>query len=104
MNGPHSGFAQEISLSRKIRTGSASHDPSRYQHKDHVAVGKAVLETNHPHWVMTYDDVPAIRKIYAKCQVRGFSLRYTAQLRRDGAEVFIAPKGMLLPRGLLKAV
>ena len=27
MNGRHSGFALEISLSRMIRTGSASHDP-----------------------------------------------------------------------------
>jgi DNA adenine methylase len=77
---------------------------STYGHEDHVAVGKALLATKHSHWVMTYDDVPAIRKIYAKCQLWGFHLRYTAQHRREGDEVFIAPKGLLVPRDVLKAV
>jgi len=77
---------------------------STYGHEDHVGVGKALLATKHPHWAMTYDDVPAIRKIYAECHLRGFQLRYTAHRRRNGDEVFIAPKELVLPRGILTAV
>lgn len=77
---------------------------SNYEHDDHVAVGNAIMRSTHPHWVMTYDDVPAIRRIYKSCQLRRFTLRYTAQRRRNALEVFIAPKSISLPRGFLKAI
>lgn len=70
---------------------------STYKHEDHVAVGAALKACGHKNWVMTYDDVPAIRAIYKTCRVRPFELRYTAQRRRQGAELFIAPKALALP-------
>lgn len=69
---------------------------STYKHDDHVAVGKALKTCGHKNWVMTYDDVPAIREIYKSCQVLPFELRYSAQRRRQGDELFIAPKKLSL--------
>jgi DNA adenine methylase len=77
---------------------------SHYEHEDHVAVGKALKMCGHPNWVVTYDDVPAIRHIYKACRVVPFELRYTARDRRQGAELFIAPKRLLLPPNILKSV
>lgn len=77
---------------------------SNYEHEDHVAVGKALRGCKHRHWALTYDDVPAIRKIYSGCRVRPFNLRYTAQRRRQGEELFIVPKKLILPPRLLSAV
>jgi len=49
-------------------------------------------------WVLTYDDCPQIRALYSDwAQVRPFSLRYSAAVRRGGAELMIAPRWMQLP-------
>lgn len=77
---------------------------STYKHEDHVAVGRALRALAHLPWAMTYDDVPEIRKIYRTCQLLPFQLRYTAQRRRNGSELFIAPKKLVLPKRLLAAV
>jgi len=71
---------------------------SKYSHDDHVAIGKIIMRCPDLNWVMTYDDVPQIRAIYKGCRIKKFSLRYTAQRRREGEEVLIAPKSMALPK------
>lgn len=50
-------------------------------------------------WVLTYDDCPAIRKLYRGwASIRPFSLRYVAAERRHGNELLITPKWMQLPK------
>lgn len=77
---------------------------SYYEHADHVAVGKALQSCGHSNWVVTYDDVPAIRRIYKRCRVLPFRLRYTAQNRRHGAELFISSKRLMIPTGILRTL
>lgn len=77
---------------------------SYYEHEDHVAVGEGLRSAGHFYWIVTYDDVPAIRKIYKNCQIIPFKLRYTAQIRRYGAELFIAPKKLVIPSKMLKSI
>lgn len=49
-------------------------------------------------WVLTYDDCPEIRRMYAGwAKIRPFSLRYTASNRGLGKEVLITPKWVKLP-------
>jgi len=59
-----------------------------YQHGDHERVAKFVttrLITQR--WVVSYDNVPAIRRLYAGCQRLAYSLGYSARSAREGAEV-----------------
>ncbi len=77
---------------------------STYTHKDHVEVAKALQACAHRHWAVTYDDVPAIRKIYGGCRLRPFRLRYTAHRRRVGSELLILPNRLIVPRKLLHTV
>lgn len=45
---------------------------SNYEHADHVAVGNALRSCGRSNWMVTYDDVPAIRAIYKSCRVLPF--------------------------------
>jgi DNA adenine methylase len=77
---------------------------SLYTHKDHVSVGRALASSRSRNWALTYDDVPPIRRIYGRCRLTPFKLRYTANHSRTGKELLITPKSLLLPasfRGLL---
>lgn len=52
-------------------------------------------------WVLTYDDCPEIVELYEDwANVQNFSLRYTASKRRQGKELLITPKPLLLPSPL----
>ena len=77
---------------------------SYYDHSDHVVLGESLRVCRHPNWVVTYDDVPAIRAVYKKCQILPFRMQYTAQNRREGAELFIAPEKLILPLKLLHGI
>lgn len=49
-------------------------------------------------WVLTYDDCPEIRELYEDwARVQPYSLRYSAAERRNGKEVMITPRWMVLP-------
>jgi DNA adenine methylase len=74
---------------------------STYGHEDHVAVGLALQMRKHYSWAVTYDDVPAVRKIYAKQRIMPYKLRYSAQNRRQGRELFILPRKLIVPVNLL---
>ena len=50
-------------------------------------------------WILTYDDCPEIRGMYADwANIRPFSLRYAASERRNGREILITPRWMRLPQ------
>ncbi len=64
----------------------------------HNALAARLRSIKDAAWLLTYDDCPQIREMYADwATIRPFSLRYAAAERRSGAEVLIAPKWMKLP-------
>jgi len=77
---------------------------STYGPGDHALMAATMRECKHQHWAVTYDDVRPIRRMYATCRVLPFRLRYTAQRRRRGAELFIVPKKLVIPPSLLHSL
>jgi DNA adenine methylase len=76
--------------------------PSLYMNgmssRDHLTLAAMMRRRQDKAWIMTYDDCPEIRAMYADwAQIRPFKLRYSASERRHGREIMIAPKGMKLP-------
>jgi|ERR1041385_42039 DNA adenine methylase len=62
-----------------------------YEHEDHVHVAKLVRRRSK--WMVSYDDVPAIRAIYQPLKPIRYRLSYTAAERSAGAEVaFLSPE------------
>jgi DNA adenine methylase len=70
-----------------------------YGHDDHVAVRQAVDKVSAP-WVVSYDDSPAIRRLYKHMRSQKLHLLHTARSARDGAEVLFFADGLQIPRGL----
>lgn len=69
---------------------------SFYTRKDHEKVADRILELTTP-WILTYDYCEEIHELYAARRQYGFSLNYSAQVKRLGTELLIASKGLRIP-------
>jgi DNA adenine methylase len=73
-----------------------------YQHRDHLALAKAVKKMPH-RWMLTYDDVPEICFMYAGLTQYRKALTYYAQVKRSAAELLILSNDLVPPPMLLAA-
>ena len=71
-----------------------------YNHDDHAAVAEAVRALKAPSWVVSYDAAPQVLKLYQGLPRRQYDLRYTAQERYEGSEVFFFSPRLIIPRTL----
>lgn len=69
---------------------------SFYRPDDHERVAEAVQSVDLP-WVVTYDDVPEIRRLYRARRQFSFDINYSLHEKRVGSELLIASKGLKLP-------
>lgn len=77
---------------------------SAYKHWDHVTLAKFISCGFAYKWLMTYDNVPQVRKIYSAFRRIPFSLSYTAYDRRVGQELLIHNGDLKIPRAKLGTV
>ncbi len=64
---------------------------------DHAAVAELLAELEGPSWVVSYDDVDAIRSLYAFARRLQYTIGYSARSRTRGHEVMFFSKGMTVP-------
>lgn len=69
-----------------------------YTHKDHIAVSKKIMGIKNIHWIVSYDNVNEIKKIYSKAKMIEYFLQYTAVGIRKGSEVLFHSNGLQLPK------
>ncbi|HRJ02682.1 DNA adenine methylase [Brevundimonas sp. UBA2416] len=69
---------------------------SFYRPEDHEKVAEAVLSVDLP-WLVTYDDVPEIRRLYRTRRQFSFDINYSLHEKRIGSELLVASKGLKLP-------
>lgn len=67
-----------------------------YVPEDHEALARRITELDR-HWVVTYDDVPEIRKLYRSRRQYCFDINYSLHEKRLGTELLIASKGIKIP-------
>lgn len=67
-----------------------------YQHSDHEMIAAALRETDR-RWIVSYDDHPALRAMYAGFRCREYKLEYSARDRRKGAEIMFFSDRLALP-------
>jgi DNA adenine methylase len=70
-----------------------------YGPDDHAAVAAALVGARWP-WLVSYDSVPEIRRLYRGYKKREYDLRYTAAGSYMGSEVMFFSDGIDLPRGV----
>lgn len=67
-----------------------------YKPDDHIALSELVRELKSL-WVISYDDVPEIRKLYKNVKSRRIRLLHTARSARIGNEVLFFAPGLRIP-------
>ncbi len=67
-----------------------------YNHEDHVRIAATLKGVITP-WIVSYDDTSQIRDIYAEYRKDFYSLSYTAQQKKTGAEVMVYGPGVSIP-------
>jgi len=69
---------------------------SFYSPSDHDAVANSVLQLDRS-WVVTYDNVPEIQRLFKRRRQYEFDINYSVQTKRVGTELLIASKGLRIP-------
>lgn len=67
-----------------------------YEHQDHEQVAKLITTVDR-RWIVTYDNTPEIRAMYAKCPYIIYDLHYSAADRYQGSEVMFLCDELELP-------
>jgi DNA adenine methylase len=67
-----------------------------YGEADHANVRDAVVRMRRP-WIVSYDDVPLVRKLYCQFRVRKLDLLHTARKARIGSEVLFFSEDAVIP-------
>lgn len=68
-----------------------------YDPDDHAVLAARVVRLRQ-RWVISYDDVPEVRRLYAGQSRRSYDIPYTAANRYDGAEVLFFSRGLVPPK------
>ena len=70
-----------------------------YAHGDHLNLSKAILtKLKNRKWVVTYDNVNAIKSMYRKVRSIEISLQYTLQEKRKSSEVLFFSRTVVRPQ------
>ena len=69
----------------------------RFTTKQHEQLAKYLSLPKAFNWIMTYDDVDAIRQLYKTFPKFRFSLEYSVSGRRKGHELLIHTKSVTVP-------
>jgi DNA adenine methylase len=68
-----------------------------YEHDDHAKLAAYMAKQTRYPWVISYDNVRAINKLYSEFRRVQFSIDYSARERREGSEVMIFREGTRFP-------
>lgn len=71
-----------------------------YKPEDHSQLAETVRGIRGYHWIVSYDDVPEIRRLYKGYQYIDYTLHYSAQERYRGAEIMFFCDDLEIPEVL----
>jgi DNA adenine methylase len=71
---------------------------NHYRHDDHLHLSRFLRKKVGLPWLLTYDNVPEIHKLYEDCQRIPFNLSYSAHRRRTGSELLIYRGALAIPQ------
>ena len=68
-----------------------------YEPKDHAVLAQFLRRIKNIHWLVTYDNTPEIRGLYAWRSITEFQLHYSAACSKQGSEIMIPSPELDLP-------
>jgi DNA adenine methylase len=69
-----------------------------YRHRDHQNIAEFVKgQILNQKWIISYDDTPPVRDLYAGCRQTTYGVGYSARKARQGAEVMFFSDALEIP-------
>lgn len=69
-----------------------------YEDKNHKKVSDKIKAIRNIKWIVSYDNVPEIQKLYSECPQKEFSFKHTAYEVREGKEILFFSKNIIQPQ------
>lgn len=69
-----------------------------YEDKNHKKVSDKIKAIRNIKWIISYDNVPEIQKLYSECPQKEFSFKHTAYEVREGKEILFFSKNIIQPQ------
>lgn len=70
---------------------------NHYEDKNHKSVSDKIKSIMNIKWIVSYDNVPEIKKLYIECSNKEFSFKHTAYKSREGQEIMFFSPGLIQP-------
>lgn len=70
---------------------------NHYENKNHKKVSDKIKSIRNIKWIVSYDNVPEIQKLYTDCQKKEFSFKHTAYEIREGKEIMFFSQNIQQP-------
>ena len=71
---------------------------NHYEDKSHKKVSDKIKSIENIKWIVSYDNVPEIQKLYSDCQQKEFSFKHTAYEIRIGKEILFFSNNIVQPQ------
>jgi len=71
---------------------------NHYEPSDHKEVSEMIKSIGNYKWVVSYDDVPEIKKLYKGFTQKAYSFFHTAHSTKKGKEILIFSNGLNIPK------
>ena len=69
-----------------------------YNRNDHEEISRKIQEIKNMRWIVSYDNVPEIRRLYKNFKRKEYTLTYTAYQIREGKEILFFSDKLVIPR------
>jgi DNA adenine methylase len=70
---------------------------NHYLHDDHTTIANLIQEKSQHRWMVSYDNVPQIAKLYSDRRHITYNLNYSAQRHIPGSEIIIFSDDLVIP-------
>lgn len=70
---------------------------NHYEDKNHKKVSDKIKSIQNIKWIVSYDNVPEMQKLYAECPKNEFSFKHTAYEIREGKEIMFFSENIEQP-------
>ncbi|WP_308991611.1 DNA adenine methylase [Mariniflexile litorale] len=71
---------------------------NHYENKNHYLVSEKIKTIENIKWIVSYDNVPEIQKLYSECKKKEFTFKHTAYEIREGKEILFFSDSIIQPK------
>ena len=70
---------------------------NHYEESHHKSVSDKIKSIRNVKWIVSYDNVPEIKRLYSECNLKEFSFKHTAYESREGKEILFFSNNIETP-------